>query len=99
MRHTSTYIHTQSYNHRKDTHARAPNGWCVANLPCLPYALLHMFADLLLIEEATDQGPQVMPRGYIPLHPKGEGMLPMEQRPVFGISQHSRVVAQIRLEG
>ena len=72
------------------------DGWCVADLLCLP--LLNMLADLLAVVEATGKWPHIVARVYVSLIPKGEGMLPMQQRPLSVLSQLYRVWAGIRLE-
>ena len=74
------------------------DGWCVADLLCLPDSLLNMLADLLAIVEATGKWPRILARGYVSLIPKGEGMLPMQQRPLSVLSQLYRVWAGLRLE-
>ena len=72
------------------------DGWCVADLLCLPNALLDMLAQLLTHTEST--GPCVLARGFVSLIPKGEGMLPMQQRPLSVLSQLYRVWVGVRLE-
>ena len=74
------------------------DGWCVADLLCLPDSLLNMVAGLLAIVESTGKWPRILARGYVSLIPKGEGMLPMQQRPLSVLSQLYRVWAGIRLE-
>ena len=74
------------------------DGWCVEDLLCLPDSLLSMLADLLAIVEATRKRPRILARGYVSLIRKGEGMLPMQQRPLSVLSQLYRVWAGIRLD-
>ena len=74
------------------------DGWCVADLLCLPDTLLNMLADLLTIVEATGKWPRILARSYVSLIPKGEGMMPMQQRLLSVLSQLYRVWAGTRLE-
>ena len=67
------------------------DGWCVADLLSLPMQLMDMLAELLHVIEHTGQWPQALAKGYISLIPKGEGMLPMQQRPLSVLSQIYRV--------
>ena len=63
------------------------HGLCVADLLCLPDSVLNMLANLLAGVEATGKWPRILARGYVSLIPKGEGMLPMQQRPLSVLSQ------------
>ena len=74
------------------------DGWCVADMLSLRDTPLNMLADLLAIVEATGKWPRILARGYVSLIFKGEGMLPMQQRPLSVLSQLYRVWAGIRLE-
>ena len=74
------------------------DGWCVADLLYLPNVLLNWLAELLTVIEQTGRWPRILARGFISLIPKGEGMLPMQQRPVSVLSQIYRVWAGVRLE-
>ena len=74
------------------------DGWCVADLLCLPDSLLNMLADLLAIVEATGKWPRILARGYVSLIAKGEGMLPMQQRPLSVLSQLYRVWTRCGIE-
>ena len=58
------------------------DGWCVVDLLCLPNALFDMLAQLLTHIESTGLWPHMLARGFVSLIPKGEGMLPMQQRPL-----------------
>ena len=73
-------------------------GWYEADLLCLPNALFDMLAQLLTHIESTGLLPRVLARGFVSLFPKGEGMLPMQQRPLSVLSQLYRVWAGIKLE-
>ena len=68
------------------------DGWCVADLLCLPNALFDMLAQLLTHIESTGLWPRMLARGFVSLIPKGEGMLPMQQRPL-SLSRLYRVCA------
>ena len=74
------------------------DGWCVSDVLLLPVCLLDMLADILHLVEQTGCWPSVFATGYVSLIPKGEGMLPMQQRPLSVLSQIYRVWAGIRLE-
>ena len=74
------------------------DGWCVADLLPLPVRPLDMLSQLLHLIEQTGCWPIILARGYVSLIPKGEGMLPMQQRPLSVLSQIYRVWAGIRLE-
>ena len=74
------------------------DGWCVADLLCLPDVLLNWLAELLTVIEQTGRWPRILARGFISLIPKGEGMLPMQQRPLSVLSQIYRVWAGVCLE-
>ena len=74
------------------------DGWCVSDLLLLPTCLLDMLSEILFLVEATGTWPRVLARGYVSLIPKGEGMMPMQQRPLSVLSQIYRVWAGIRLE-
>ena len=74
------------------------DGWCVSDLLLLPVCLLDMLAEILHLVEETGYWPRVLAKGYVSLIPKGEGMLPMQQRPLSVLSQIYRVGAGIRLE-
>ena len=74
------------------------DGWCVSDLLLLPVCLLDMLAEILHLVEQTGCWPSVLAKGYVSLIPKGEGMLPMQQRPLSVLSQIYRVWAGIRLE-
>ena len=63
------------------------DGWCVVDLLCLPDVLLNWLAELLTVIEQTGRWPRILARGFISLIPKGEGMLPMQQRPLSVLSQ------------
>ena len=74
------------------------DGWCVADLLCLPNALFDMLAQLLMHIESTGLWPRVLARGFVSLIPKGEGMLPMQQRPLSVLSRLYRVWTGVGLE-
>ena len=78
--------------------ATSLDGWCVADLLCLPNALFDMLAQLLTHIESTGLWPRVLARGFVSLIRKGKGMLPMQQRPLSVLSQLYRVWAGVRLE-
>ena len=71
---------------------------CVADLLCLPNALFDMLAQLLTHIESTGLWPCMLARGFVSLIPKGDGMLPMQQRPLSVLSQLYKVWAGVRLE-
>ena len=74
------------------------DGWCVSDLLCLPDEILDLFAEMMHIIEDTGIWPAALARGFISLIPKGEGMQPMQQRPLSVLSQLYWVWAGIRLE-
>ena len=49
-----------------------------------------MFAEVLSIVEDSAIWPATLARGFISLIPKGEGMQPMQQRPLAVLSQQYR---------
>ena len=59
----------------------------MADLLCLPNTSLNMLTYLLTALEATRKWPDILARGYVILIPKGEGVLPMPQRPRSVFSQ------------
>ena len=61
-------------------------------------SLFDMLAQLLTHIESTGLWPCVLARGFVSLIPKGEGMLPMQQRPLSVLSQLYRVWVGVRLE-
>ena len=60
---------------------------CVTNILSLLDILLEWLADLLTYIEKMGHWPRILAQGFIPLIPKDEGMLPMQQRPLFVSSQ------------
>ena len=70
----------------------------MADLLCLPRALFDMLAQLLTHIESTGLWPRVLARGFVSLIPKGEGVLPMQKRPLSVLSQLYRVWTGVRLE-
>ena len=64
----------------------------------VPSALFDMLTQLLTHIESTGLWPRVLAPGFVSLFPKGEGMLPMQQRPLSVLSQLYRVWAGVRLE-
>ena len=62
------------------------DGWAVADLLQLPVALMDMLADLLGLVEEVGEWPTLLARGYISLIPKGEGMGPLQMRPLSVLS-------------
>ena len=74
------------------------DGWCVADLLYLPNALLDMLAQLRTYIEYKGLWPHVLSRSFVSLIPKGEGMLPMQWRPLSVLSQLYRVWAGVKPE-
>ena len=78
--------------------ARGLDGWAVVDLLQLPVALMDMLADLLGLVEELGEWPVQLARGYISLVPKGEGMGPLQMRPLSVLSQLYRAWAGLRME-
>ena len=74
------------------------DGWCEADLLCLRSALFDMLAQLPTHLESTGRWPRVLARGFVSLIPRGEGMLPMQQRPLAVLSQLYRMWAGVKLQ-
>ena len=72
----------QQFNSMHKNRATGLDGWTVTDMRNMPWLLLQMLAQLLNWIELWGIRPAKLVEGYIPLIPKGEGIEPLQLRPL-----------------
>ena len=73
-------------------------GWRVAELKALPLTLLDRLAEVMNLIEQEQAWPKALQRALVTLIPKGEGMGPLDLRPISVMSAVYRLWAATRLQ-